>query len=483
VLADGLKVVSVTSNDGECQADLHSVECQYPVIGSGDAVSVIIEVDTDPAITDDVENQASADGDTDDPDPTNNEDLVSAVPEPSADLSVVKTAPAQVTTGNTITYTITVTNQGPSIATDVVVTDQLPDGVLVTDASVAVGDCVNEQETVVCSLGNLVPDRVVTLTIVAFAEGVDEPTVRSNTVTVESATPDPDTSDNTSTTDTTVNPAPVEAALLRGTVWYDRDRDGVIDPAETGIEGVTATVAGDPDGDGTDEQYTLTSDQAGHYSVALPPGGWSVVVDATTAPDGMAPTTEVTADRTIAAGQVATIETGFGHGHIEGTVWDDGDGDGIFDPGEQPLPGVVVIAVFPGPDQVLGTDDDVLFHDTTDGTYSFDQVPVGQPYEVRVDRSTIPIGFTPTYDPDGVLDSATTGVIDDVTSVTVIDFGYTPPPEPKREPEPPRIPKKLAFTGSKIGLLIGLAAVLVVIGGALLALQARIRRSLGEDRQ
>ena len=43
-----------------------------------------------------------------------------------ADLGVTKTGPATVTAGNTITWTITVTNAGPSDAVDAEVTDVLP---------------------------------------------------------------------------------------------------------------------------------------------------------------------------------------------------------------------------------------------------------------------------------------------------------------------------------------------------------------------
>jgi uncharacterized repeat protein (TIGR01451 family)/fimbrial isopeptide formation D2 family protein len=49
---------------------------------------------------------------------------------PNADISVTKSqpSPATVNPGGTITYTVTVTNNGPAIATNVVVTDTLPAG-------------------------------------------------------------------------------------------------------------------------------------------------------------------------------------------------------------------------------------------------------------------------------------------------------------------------------------------------------------------
>src|SRR5207247_11469347 len=46
---------------------------------------------------------------------------------PQADLSIVKTdSPDPVQSGQELTYTLTVTNNGPDVATDTVVTDSLP---------------------------------------------------------------------------------------------------------------------------------------------------------------------------------------------------------------------------------------------------------------------------------------------------------------------------------------------------------------------
>jgi uncharacterized repeat protein (TIGR01451 family) len=52
-----------------------------------------------------------------------------------ADLAVFKTGPASAVAGANLTYTISVTNSGPSTATNVVVTDQLPAGVTLVGAT------------------------------------------------------------------------------------------------------------------------------------------------------------------------------------------------------------------------------------------------------------------------------------------------------------------------------------------------------------
>ena len=235
------------------------------------------------------------------------------------------------------------------------------------------------------------------------------------------------------------------------------------------------TVTGDPDGDGVEETYQLTTDDDGAYTIDLPPGEWTVVVDESTAPGGMGPTTNVVDVRTLQPNEVATIETGLGMGQIDGVVWVDGNGNGQIDNGEAPIPGVTVTATFAGDDGIIGTSDDLTFTTTSpDGSYSFDQVPIGQPYEVAVDAQSLPDGYTQTYDRDGVLDHRTTGRIDDPMTVDSADFGYRAPAPITPTPTPPPV---LAFTGSEIGMLLLIALALLTGGGALIFLQNQTRRN------
>lgn len=76
----------------------------------------------------------------------------------TADLSIVKQDNVDpVTPGGSITYTLTVTNNGPSNAQNVMVTDALPAGMTLIDAAVAVPgmSCANSSGSVTCSVGNL----------------------------------------------------------------------------------------------------------------------------------------------------------------------------------------------------------------------------------------------------------------------------------------------------------------------------------------
>jgi uncharacterized repeat protein (TIGR01451 family) len=122
-----------------------------------------------------------------------------------ADVSVTKTDnPDPVRRGQTLTYTIAVTNGGPQEATDVTATDQLPRNTNFGSVSTTKGTCSAQKRVVSCALGALARGETVTITITV------KPTKKgtiSNVVTVQSASPpDPDTSNNTESEDTVVQP-------------------------------------------------------------------------------------------------------------------------------------------------------------------------------------------------------------------------------------------------------------------------------------
>jgi uncharacterized repeat protein (TIGR01451 family) len=134
-------------------------------------------------------------------------------PPPSADLVVTKqrSSPA-VAAGTNVTYTITVRNDGPSPAQNVVVTDNLPAGVIFVSCG-ATGDgvCSGTGNNRTVSYPALASGGSETITIVATvdcATAADQ--VISNTASVGSTTADPDDENNSQTAAfTVVNPAPM----------------------------------------------------------------------------------------------------------------------------------------------------------------------------------------------------------------------------------------------------------------------------------
>lgn len=119
-----------------------------------------------------------------------------------ADLSIEKTAnTAEARVGDTITYTLVVSNTGPELAMDVEVVDTLPAEVTFVDASAG---CTEDAGVVTCLLGDLEAgeDATVTIVVTAAAEGVAE-----NVAEVSSLSEDPVPANNTSTADVTILPA------------------------------------------------------------------------------------------------------------------------------------------------------------------------------------------------------------------------------------------------------------------------------------
>ncbi len=103
------------------------------------------------------------------PDPitTNNQDSVSAL-QPVADLAVTKTViPASPNVGTNVTFSISVTNNGPAAAPNVVARDILPTGLDLVSATPSRGT-INPANGV-WTIGNMPSGDVVTLTIVATA--------------------------------------------------------------------------------------------------------------------------------------------------------------------------------------------------------------------------------------------------------------------------------------------------------------------------
>ena len=121
------------------------------------------------------------------------------VPLDPADLRISKSDDEDpVAVGDTITYTIVVTNDGPDDAENVELVDTLPAGVTFLSAS---DGCDESAGVVTCSLGKIKSTKSKTIEIVVRADVADDQT---NTATVSSDTPDPDPSDNTDSETTNV---------------------------------------------------------------------------------------------------------------------------------------------------------------------------------------------------------------------------------------------------------------------------------------
>lgn len=122
--------------------------------------------------------------------------LAAALVDFSADLEIQKTSDvASVEEGEQITFTITVTNNGPATAEDVVVTDTLPVTASLASVSSSQGSC-GGSGPVICELGSLENGASATITLVVTAEADG---ILSNLAEVSAANEDPVTDNNTAT--------------------------------------------------------------------------------------------------------------------------------------------------------------------------------------------------------------------------------------------------------------------------------------------
>lgn len=182
---------------------------------------------------------------------------------------------------------------------------------------------------------------------------------------------------------------PTAGSALGDRVWYDYDGDGVQDPGEPGIGGVTVTV----NGPGC-APCTVVTDPDGLWLVTgLAPGTYTVAVNPATLPAGYnpAPTNgPISRPALVQAGSDnLTLDFGFNGGttgSIGDTVFFDSDGDGTQDVGEPGIPNVSLNLVGPGTDNTFGTPDDVVLATTVtnaNGAYDFVGLPAGN-YRVVV---------------------------------------------------------------------------------------------------
>ena len=153
-------------------------------------------------------------------------------PSQPGDLVLTKADdPDPVVVGGSLTYTVTVFNNSPNAATGVVVTDTLPAGVTFVSATPGQGSC-SGTSTVTCALGTVASGASVAVTILVTPTEVG---TLNNAASVTGNETDPETSSNSVSQSTAVNPF----------TWSQQAKLTASDAAASDDFGASVAVSGD----------------------------------------------------------------------------------------------------------------------------------------------------------------------------------------------------------------------------------------------
>ncbi len=207
-MPNGVPFVSVSSTKGNCTRSGNTVTCRIPSLAA--AASATITLIVKPAAPGTISNTATAEANEPESNPADNSSTENTTINASSDLKVTVTdGKTAIAAGQKDTYTIKVTNLGPSNITGVTVTDTFPGiftGVTFTAtqsggaSGFAANGAGNINDTVTMPAGSVITYKA-TGKVSSAATGTLSNTT---TVTAASGVPDPNTANNTATDSDTI---------------------------------------------------------------------------------------------------------------------------------------------------------------------------------------------------------------------------------------------------------------------------------------
>jgi len=214
----------------------------------------------------------TTDGDTD----ANTDNSIDVGLNPNFDLAIEKFGPANTTEGATITYTLKAINNSPIEAKEVVVVDNIPDGLRVISASLnnafvavpasAVDANPSNPDNVVFNVGSLAPraSQSNIQIVAAVLTGTSGPSlINSATIATTDATFNETNLDNNRAEVTTLLAA--RTVDLSGRIYVDVAKNNVSDPTDPGIPGASVFLTGTPFTGTTPVNLLTTTNQNGDY--------------------------------------------------------------------------------------------------------------------------------------------------------------------------------------------------------------------------
>lgn len=211
VVSDTLpRGLSVVSTSDECTASGAAIRCSLAELAAGRSVTFKVVVRVANSHTGNVVNTATVTSDTRDPNLDNNTDREQLPPDPEADLSITKVpSVASVRVGQQLFYTLTIRNDGPSDAVDVVVSDVAGAALTPQSARASQGSCSIAGKVTTCRLGTLPAGGTAQVLVSARADAAG---TLINDASVDSATQDPDPSNNRTRAEVPSEQGPVPPA-------------------------------------------------------------------------------------------------------------------------------------------------------------------------------------------------------------------------------------------------------------------------------
>jgi uncharacterized repeat protein (TIGR01451 family) len=176
---------------------------------------------------------------------------------PNFDLAIEKFGPSATAEGSTITYTLKAINNSPIDAKEVIVSDNIPDGLRVISASLnnafvsvpasAVDNNPSNPDNIVFNVGNLAASTSQSniQIVAAVLPGTLGPAIINTAVigTSDASVTETNLNNNTAQVSTALEAPRVN---LTGRVYEDRNNNGISDAGDLGIPGASVILTGTP---------------------------------------------------------------------------------------------------------------------------------------------------------------------------------------------------------------------------------------------